>query len=76
MVPPKTPRYPYLAVADALRERLDLGEWLPGEVLPTIKELAGEYQVSRGTAARAVKVLEGEGRVTVTARWGTFAAAR
>src|SRR5215471_1915855 len=36
---PKSPRVPYLAVADALRQRLDSGEWLPGAALPSITEL-------------------------------------
>jgi DNA-binding GntR family transcriptional regulator len=65
---------PYLAVADALRERLDGGEWLPGEALPSISALAGEYRVSRSTVARAVKVLADEGRVTTIRSWGTFVA--
>ena len=66
---------PYLAVADALRERLDGGEWLPGEVLPPVRALATGYGVSRSTVARAVKVLAGEGRVTVIPGWGVFVAA-
>jgi DNA-binding GntR family transcriptional regulator len=65
---------PYLAVADALRERLDGGEWLPGEALPSINALATEYGVSRSTAARAVKVLAAEGRVNTIKSWGTFVA--
>jgi DNA-binding GntR family transcriptional regulator len=67
---------PYRRVADALRERLDAGEWLPGEALPSVSELAGEYGVSRSTAARAVKVLAAEGRVTTVKSWGTFVADR
>ena len=73
---PKTPRVPYLAVADALRERLDGGEWLPGEALPSITALGKEYGVSRSTAARAVRVLAHEGRVTVVRSWGAFVAER
>jgi GntR family transcriptional regulator len=75
-VPPRSPRPPYLAVADALRQRLDAGEWLPGEALPSVTSLASEYQVSRSTAARAVKVLQAEDRVSVVAGWGAFAAER
>jgi GntR family transcriptional regulator len=63
-------------VADALRERIDGGEWLPGEALPSLNALAEAYGVSRSTAARAVKVLTDEGRVTVTPGWGTFIAER
>jgi DNA-binding GntR family transcriptional regulator len=67
---------PYLAVADALRERLDGGEWLPGEAMPSVNALAAEYGVSRSTAARAMKVLAGEGRVTIVRSWGAFVAER
>ena len=68
------PRLPYQRVADVLRERLDAGEWLPGEQLPSATELAAQYQVSRTTAAQAVRVLAEEGRVTVIRAWGAFVA--
>ena len=71
---PRSPRPPYLTVADALRDRLDSGEWLPGEALPGITTLAAEYGVSRSTVDRALKVLQAEGRVAITPGWGTFAA--
>jgi GntR family transcriptional regulator len=73
---PRTPRPPYITVADALRERLNGGEWLPGEALPSVTALAQAYAVSRSTAARAVKVLVGEGLLTVVPGWGTFRAER
>ncbi|HUY44271.1 MAG TPA: GntR family transcriptional regulator [Streptosporangiaceae bacterium] len=71
---PRGPEPPYLAVAAALRDRLNGGEWLPGEALPSVSALADEYGVSRATAARGVKVLTDEGRVYTVAGWGTFAA--
>ena len=71
---PRTPQVPYLRIADALRDRLDSGEWLPGEQLPSATELAAEYETSRTTAARAVRVLAEEGRVTVVRNWGAFVA--
>jgi DNA-binding GntR family transcriptional regulator len=71
---PRTPRVPYQAIADALRARLDAGEWLPGEQLPSASQLAEQYGVSRTTAARAVRVLADEGRVTVVRNWGAFVA--
>ncbi len=73
---PRQPQIPYLAVAGAIRERLDAGEWLPGEQLPSATELAARYDVSRTTAARAVRVLADEGRVTVVRNWGAFVAER
>ena len=74
MAMPRTPQVPYVAVADALRARLDSGEWLPGEQLPSASALGAEYGVSRTTAARAVRVLAEEGRVTVVRNWGAFVA--
>jgi DNA-binding GntR family transcriptional regulator len=71
---PRSPQVPYLAVAAALRERLNEGEWRPGEQLPSAAQLAAEYGVSRTTAARAVRVLADEGRVTVVRNWGAFVA--
>ncbi len=63
---------PYIRVANALRERLDSGEWLPGEPLPSAVSLGQQYGVSQGTAARAVRVLADEGRVTIVPSWGSF----
>lgn len=68
------PQVPYRRVADALRERLDAGEWLPGEALPGARVLATEYGVSHTTVSRAMDLLADEGRVTVVRGWGTFAA--
>jgi len=42
--------------------------------MPSSAELAAEYDVSRTTAARAVRVLADEGRVTVVRNWGAFVA--
>jgi GntR family transcriptional regulator len=75
-MPPKSPRVPYLAVADALRKRLDAGEWLPGEALPSMAQLGKEYTVSRSTIDRAVHVLVDEGRLTTVKGWGVFVAER
>jgi DNA-binding GntR family transcriptional regulator len=63
-------------IADALRARLDAGEWLPGEQIPSTAELAAEHGTSRTTAARAVRVLADEGRITVVRNWGVFVAER
>ncbi len=73
---PRGPQVPYLAVAAALRERLDGGEWLPGEALPGIIALAEQYHVGKSTVARAVGVLVAEGRLYTLRGWGTFVAER
>jgi len=73
---PRGPRPPYLAVADAFRERIDAGEWLPGEVLPSVSALSAEYDVSTSTAGRAIRVLADEMKVTTVKGWGTFVVGR
>ena len=40
------------------------------------RAVAAQYGVSRTTAARAVRVLADEGRVTVVRNWGAFVAER
>jgi DNA-binding GntR family transcriptional regulator len=73
---PRGPRPPYLAVADALRERIEAGEWEPGGQLPSATVLAREYETSTSTVGRAVKVLADEGKVTTVQGWGVFVAER
>lgn len=63
---------PYRAVSAALRERIRAGEWLPGEQIPSVRQLAEEYGVSIGTARRATAVLAEQGLVIVTPSWGAF----
>jgi DNA-binding GntR family transcriptional regulator len=65
---------PYKLVSAALRERINAQEWLPGEQLPTLRELAGAYEVSVSTARRALRILSDEGLITVTPGWGIFRA--
>jgi len=67
---------PYRRVAAALRERLDAGEWLPGEALPGARVLAGEYGVSHATVTRALSLLAEEGKLVIVRGWGTFVAER
>ena len=61
-------------MAADLRRRIAAGEWQVDEALPTVADLAGHYQVSRSTAARALRTLAAEGLVRIVPRWGTFRA--
>jgi GntR family transcriptional regulator len=63
---------PYRLVSAALRERVESGEWLPGEQLPTVREIAAQYAVSVTTARRALATLQDAGLVVVTPGWGAF----
>lgn len=51
-------------VADGLRNSITSGEYEAGETLPSEKELAGQYEVSRDTVRRALGRLTQEGILT------------
>jgi GntR family transcriptional regulator len=70
----RQPIPPYRAVSAALRERIQAGEWLPGEQLPSVRAIADHYDVSPNTARRAVELLKDAGLVTVEPGWGVFRA--
>jgi DNA-binding GntR family transcriptional regulator len=63
---------PYRATSKALRLRVEAGEWLPGEQIPSVRQLSEQYGVSLATARTAVAVLRDEGLVVVTPSWGAF----
>ena len=62
---PATPRGPYEVIANALREQIRTGQLKPGDLLPTIAELAVANTVAVGTAHRALTLLRHEGLVEV-----------
>jgi DNA-binding FadR family transcriptional regulator len=51
-------------VADALRRRIALGGYQPGEVLPTERELAATLRIGRATLRTALRSLAAEGLVS------------
>ncbi len=64
----------YLQVADRLRGAIQSGELRPGEALPTEKQLAERYGVSRPTIRAALGLLRTEG--LIDARQGSGAYVR
>jgi DNA-binding GntR family transcriptional regulator len=48
---------PYLKIANDLRGAIESGVLRPGDVLPTVKDLAGRYRVAASTAHRAISAL-------------------
>ena len=63
---------PYLRIAHDLRSQIEHGELRPGEQVPSVTKLAGTYEVSRGTARRALDMLKQWGLTEGVAGWGTF----
>jgi DNA-binding transcriptional regulator YhcF (GntR family) len=65
---------PYLRIVAALKLRMANGELRWGDRLPSIRELAREWNVALATATKALTVLRHEGLVVVRARSGTLVA--
>lgn len=61
----------YLTVSNVMREAIDSGQFLPGQRLPSTKDLAAELNVSLVTAHRAMRELVRSGAVHRTKGRGT-----
>jgi GntR family transcriptional regulator len=66
-VPPK-----YIQIADHLRTRIVGGELQPGDEVPSERQVAADWNVSRPTATKALDVLRREGHVEGRQGAGTF----
>ncbi len=64
----------YRAIAEALRARLDAGEFAAGRVLPSEAELSATYEASRVTVRRALEVLRSDGLIDSRQGFGWFVA--
>ena len=67
---------PYLRVAADFRRKIEEGQLLPGEQLPSLDRISADYGISRATAQKAVRVLITEGLAVSRPRWGVFVAER
>ncbi|RMC36243.1 GntR family transcriptional regulator [Paracoccus alkanivorans] len=66
----------YQKVIDTIVARIAAGELLPGGMLPSETQLAGETGVSQGTARKALMMLEQHGILRREQGRGTFVTAR
>lgn len=66
----------YARLADLLRQRIARGTWLVSERLPSIEDLAREFDVARVTVRQAIEILQREGLVRARQGRGTFVMAR
>lgn len=67
VAPPK-----YLQIAQHIREQIIRGDLAPGAEVPSERQLATEWNVSRPTATRALEALRREGMVASVVGSGTF----
>lgn len=69
---PADPVPRYARLAQLLRQRIEKGQWKPGERLPRLEDLMTEFDVARVTARQAVGILAREGWVDVGRGRGTL----
>jgi DNA-binding GntR family transcriptional regulator len=62
---------PYMQVVADLRAKIESGELRPGELLPSDRDLAAEWKISRATAQKALAALRAEGIVEAQVGVGT-----
>ena len=66
----------YLQLATILRDRIRSGDLVVGRPVPSLPHLMADYEISRGTAARAVKVLVDEKLVRIVPGRGAYVIAQ
>ncbi len=64
----------YYQLKELLREKVRSGEWLPGTVIPSERELCEQYRISRMTARQSITELVREGLLYREQGRGTFVA--
>lgn len=64
----------YVQIMERVREKIDVGDWKPGDRLPSIREFAVAIKVSVITVKRAYLELEHAGIIMVVHGKGTFVA--
>jgi GntR family transcriptional regulator len=68
------PRPMYLQIIEQIRHRVAVGDWAPGQELPSIRALAVALKVSVITVKRAYSDLEHAGVIVTRQGRGTFVA--
>jgi GntR family transcriptional regulator len=64
----------YYQLKELLREKIAAGEWQPGTMIPSERELSEEYSISRMTVRQALTELSTEGILRRVQGKGTFVA--
>jgi len=64
----------YFQLKELLREKIAAGEWNPGDMVPSERELSEQYDISRMTARQALHELANEGLLRREQGRGTFVA--
>jgi DNA-binding GntR family transcriptional regulator len=59
-------------LAALLRAQIESGERAPGSRLPSIGQLAADFEIATATVVKALNILKREGLVTGSTGHGTF----
>ena len=62
----------YLQVADTLRDEITRGAVVPGERLPSVRDLAARFDIAGATVQSALRVLRDEGYISSRSTRGYF----
>lgn len=63
---------PYLRIAAEFRDKIEHGEYRPGDQIPSMARISETYSVSRGTARRVLMQLREWDLIEITPGWGSF----
>lgn len=69
---PALPTPLYAQLAERLRAAIAAGDIAPGELLPSVRQLAGKLRLNPGTVVQAYRELERTGLVELRQGSGTF----
>src|SRR3984893_16208910 len=64
----------YLQIMEQIKQRIAVGDWVPGQEIPSIRQLAVDLRVSVITVKRAYLELEREGVIVTRQGKGSFVA--
>src|SRR5688500_28691 len=56
----------------ALSQRCKTGQWVSGQMVPSLRQLAGEFGVSKEAATLVLRELASEGLLSIVPNVGTF----
>lgn len=73
-IAPRSKTPVYVQIMDQVRSRVRDGEIPPGELLPSVRQLAAELEVNPNTVAKAYLLLETEGILETFPRRGVVVA--
>ena len=71
-IDPSSDRPVYKQIADQLRAAIESGELIPGDLLPSERDLCEVFETARGTVRQAVTLLKSEGLVDSSRGKGAF----